>query len=131
MASSPYSLEQRFEFITECYKSGLSIPCWCSEHNIAPGTFYGWIRQVTNHGYELPDSLNYHPAVRKQEVVKIPVIADVCTDSCLNVIPSFQDMDLKNTSVLSAHIGNITLDIPSDIEQDFLTKIFKSFKECL
>ena len=21
-------------------------------------TFYGWIKQVTNHGYELPDSLN-------------------------------------------------------------------------
>ena len=56
-------------------------------------------------------------AARKQEVVKIPVIDDICTDSCLNVIPSFQDMDLKNTSVLSDHIGNITLDIPSDIEQ--------------
>lgn len=41
MASSPYSLEQRFEFITECYKSGFSIPCWCDEHNIAHGTFYG------------------------------------------------------------------------------------------
>ena len=59
MASSPYSLEQRFEFITDCYKSDLSIPCWCNEHNIIPSTFYGWINHVTNHGYELPDSLNY------------------------------------------------------------------------
>lgn len=38
---SPYSLEQRFEFIKDCYKSGLSIPAWCHDNNIAPGTFYG------------------------------------------------------------------------------------------
>ena len=93
MASSPYSLEHRFEFITECYKSGFFIPCWCDEHNIAHGTFYGWIRQVTNHGYELLDSLNFHPSAKKQEVIKIPVIDDVCTDFCLNVIPYFQDIN--------------------------------------
>lgn len=82
-------MKQRFEFITDCYKSGFSILCWCDKHNIAPGTFYGWFGQVTNHGYELPDSLNYHPSVKKQEVIKIPVIDDVRTDFCLNVIPSF------------------------------------------
>lgn len=38
---------------------------------------------------------------------------------------------LEKPLVLSAHIGGITLDIPQDIDQDFLIKIFKSFKECL
>lgn len=47
----------------------------------------------------------------------------------MNDFPSFNDTD--KLSVLSAHIGGITLDIPQDIDQDFLTKIFKSFKECL
>ena len=44
MGVSPYSLERRFEFIKNCYKSGLSIPAWCHDNNIAPGTFYGWIK---------------------------------------------------------------------------------------
>ncbi len=131
MGLSPYSLEQRFEFIKDCYKSGLSIPAWCHDNNIAPGTFYGWIKQVTSHGYEIPDSLNYRPAVKRQEVVKLPVIDDICADSYMNDFSSFNDTDIDKPLVLSAHIGGITLDIPQDIDRDFLTKIFKSFKECL
>ena len=128
---SPYSLEQRFEFIKDCYKSGLSIPAWCHDNNIAPGTFYGWIKQVPSHGYEIPDSLNYHPADKRQQVVKLPVIDDICADSYMNDFPSFNDTDADKPLVLFAHIGGITLDIPQDIDQDFLTKIFKSFNECL
>ena len=131
MGLSPYSLEQRFEFIKDCYKSGLSIPAWCHDNNIALGTFYGWIKQVTSRGYEIPDSLNYHPAVKRQEVVKLPIIDDIRADSYMNDFPSFNDTDSDKPLVLSAHIGDITLDIPQDIDQDFHTKIFKSFKECL
>ena len=105
MGLSPYSLEQRFEFIKDCYKSGLSIPAWCHDNNIAPGTFYGWIKQVTSHGYEIPDSLNYHPAVKRQEVVKLHVIDDRCADSYMNDFPSFNDTYADKPLVLSAHIG--------------------------
>ena len=92
---SPYSLEQRFEFIKDCYKSGLSSPVWCHDNNISPGTFYGWIKQVTSHGYEIPDSLNYHPAVK----------------------------DADKPSVLSAHIEGITLDIPQILTKISLQKL--------
>ena len=119
MGISPYSLEQRFEFIKDCYKSGLSIPAWCHNNNIAPGTFYGWIKQVTSHGYEIPDSLNYHPDVKRQEVVKLPVIDDICADSYMNRFSIINDTDADKPLVLSAHIGGITLDIPQDIDQDF------------
>ena len=93
MGISSYSLEQRFEFIKDCYKSGLSIPAWCHDNNIALGTFYGWIKQVTSRGYEIPDSLNYHPAVKRQEVVKLPIIDDIRADSYMNDFPSFNDTD--------------------------------------
>ena len=46
--TSHYSLDQRFSLVLDCYKSGLSIPSWCKEKGIAPGTFYGWIKQVSN-----------------------------------------------------------------------------------
>lgn len=102
MGISSYSLEQRFEFIKDCYKSGLSIPAWCHDNNIALGTFYGWIKQVTSRGYEIPDSLNYHPAVKRQEVVKLPIIDDICADSYMNDFPSFNDTDADKPLVLSA-----------------------------
>ena len=79
MGISPYSLEQRFEFIKDCYKSGLSIPAWCHDNNIAPGTFYGWIKQVTSHGYEIPDSLNYHPDVKRQRCKEHPLYVYHCS----------------------------------------------------
>lgn len=56
-------------------------------------------------------------------------VDDICADSYMNDFPAFNNTDKH--SVLSAHIGDITLDIPQDIDQDFLTKIFESFKECL
>lgn len=40
----------------------------------------------------------------------------------MNDFPSFNDADADRPSVLSAHIGDITLDIPQDIAQDFLKK---------
>lgn len=49
----------------------------------------------------------------------------------MNDFPSFNDTDADKPLVLSAHIRDISLDIPQDIDQDFHTKIFKSFKECL
>ena len=36
--ASHYSLEQRFSLVLDCYKSGLSIPSWCKEKGITPGT---------------------------------------------------------------------------------------------
>ena len=71
----PYSFEHRFEFIKDFFKSDLSIPAWCHDNNIAPSTLYGWIKQVTNHSYEIPDSLNYHPTVKSQKLL-----------SCLSLI---------------------------------------------
>ena len=93
MGVSPYSLEQRFEFIKDCYKSGLSIPAWCHDNKIAPGTFYGWIKQVTSHGYEIPDSLNYHPAVKDRKLLSYPSLMTYVLTSYINDFPSFNDTD--------------------------------------
>ena len=93
--TSHYSLEQRFSLVLDCYKSGLSIASWCKEKGIAPGTFYGWIKQVANKGYDVP-AFTRHGTAYKQEIVKVSVV-----------------------------------DIPSTIDQTFLSKIFKSLKECV
>ena len=67
--TSHYSLEQRFSLVLDCYKSGLSIPSWCKEKGIAPGTFYGWIKQVANKGYDVP-AFTRHGTYLKQDQMK-------------------------------------------------------------
>lgn len=38
---------------------------------------------------------------------------------------------LPDVPLITAHIGGATVDIPSNIDQVFLSKIFKSLKECV
>lgn len=119
---SPYSLEQRFEFIKDCYKSGLSSPVWCHDNNISPGTFYGWIKQVTSHGYEIPDSLNYHPAVKNRKLLSyLSLMTYVLVP--IQMISIINDTDADKPSVLSAHIEGITLDIPQILTKISLQKL--------
>ena len=129
--TSLYSLDQRFSLVLDCYKSGLPIPLWCREKGIAPGTFYGWIKQVSNKGYDIPD-FKRHRTACKQEIVKIPVVDQLDTVKCTDVFPAKDGNEvLSATSVITAHIGGTTVDIPSNIDQAFLSKIFKSLKECV
>ena len=128
--TSNYSLEQRFSLVLDCYKSGLSIPSWCMEKGIAPSTFYGWIKQVTNKGYDVP-SFSRHSATYKQEMVKVSVVDSLDTVPCADVLPATESKEaLTTVSVITAHIGDTTVDIPSTIDQTFLSKIFRSLKEC-
>ena len=123
--ASHYSLEQRFSLVLDCYKSGLSIPSWCKEKGIAPGTFYGWIKQVSNKGYDVP-GFTRHGTAYKQEIVRVSVV-----DS-LDVVPSMDGKAfLPDVPLITAHIGGAAVDIPLNIDQAFLSKIFKSLKECV
>ena len=121
--ASHYSLEKRFSLVLDCYKSGLSIPSWCKEKGIAPGTFYGWIKQVTNKGYDVP-AFTRHGTAYKQEIVKVSVVDSLDVVPCADVFPAIENKEvLATASVITAHIGGTTVDIPSTIDQTFLSKI--------
>lgn len=131
--ASLYSLDQRFSLVLDCYKSGLSIPAWCKENNIAPGTFYGWIKQVTNKGYDVP-AFKKHGTAYKQEIVKVAVVnsLDVEAVPCVDVFPAVENESvLADSSFITAHIGGVTIDIPSNVDLAFLSKNFKSLKVCV
>ena len=126
---SRYSIEQKFSLVLECYKSGLSIPSWCREKGIAPGTFYGWIKQVTDKGFDVPIFTKQSSAYN-QEIVKISVVDSLDVTSSVDIFPTIESKEVVATvSVITAHIGDTTIDIPSDIDQTFLSKIFKCLKE--
>ena len=129
--ASHYLLEQRFSLVLDCYKSGLSIPSWCKEKGIAPGTFYGWIKQVSNKGYDVP-TFTRHGTAYKQEFVKVSVVDSLDAVPCVDVVPSMEGKAfLPDVPLITAHIGGAAVDIPLNIDQAFLSKIFKILKECV
>ena len=84
-----------------------------------------------NKGYDIPD-FKRHRTACKQEIVKIPVVDSLDAVPCADVFPAKDGKEvLSATSVITAHIGGTTVDIPSNIDQAFLSKIFKSLKECV
>lgn len=129
--TSQYSLEQKFSLVLDCYKSGLSIPSWCRDKGIAPSTFYGWIKQVANKGYDVP-VFTRHGTAYNQEIVKVSVVDSLDAVPCVDILPATENKEvLPTASVITAHIGGTTVDIPSTIDHTFLSKIFKSLKECI
>ena len=83
----------------DCYKSGLSIPSWCKEKGIAPGTFYGWIKQVANKGYDVPD-FTRHGTAYKQEIVKVSVVDSLNVVPCADVFPAIENKEVPATAFI-------------------------------
>ena len=95
--ASHYLLEQRFSLVLDCYKSGLSIPSWCKEKSISPSTFYGWIKQVTNKGYDVP-AFSRHGTAHKQEIVKVSVVDSLDLVPCVDVSPALDNKEVLATA---------------------------------
>ena len=63
-------------------------------------------------------------------VIKADYLFRLDVTSCVDVVPTIESKEVEVTAtVITAHIGDITIDIPSDIDQTFLSKIFKCLKE--
>ena len=72
MANKRLDYDKIYELVMQCRQSGLSDKQWCLDNNIAPSTFYYWIRRLQQKAcYNLPEARrNDIPAVAvKQDVV--------------------------------------------------------------
>jgi transposase-like protein len=134
MSYSPYTIEERFSFITQCYQSGMSIYAWCKDNNIATGTFYSWIQQVKKSGFQVPKfpssrTSNNSAYSKKQDIVQVEVINDVSDDQP-HCKPQINTLPDTPSSVL-IHLGDASVEIPSDIDTAFLSKIMKAVRYSL
>jgi len=69
------SLEEQYELVLECRKSGLSDREWCFRKGIPQSTFYQWLNKLRNQAcYEIPETESGNSElsnIQKQEVVKL------------------------------------------------------------
>lgn len=69
------SLEEQYELVLECRKSGLSDRDWCFSKGIPQSTFYLWLRKLRDQAcYKIPETEARNLEVsniQKQDVVKL------------------------------------------------------------
>ena len=134
MSKLLYSVEQRLDFINDCYSSGLSVYAWCKEKEIAPGTFYSWIHHLKKQGCRLPDTvpenLRKKAVKESHEIVKVDIVEET-TFMEQNPSPQYQEPEnISGSSVLSIRIqiADVTLDIPESVNPAFLSQILQAVR---
>ena len=80
MANKRLDYDKIYELVMQCRQSGLSDKQWCLDNNIAPSTFYYWIRRLQQKAcYDLPET-----ASRRNDIPAVEVKQDVV---CVNIQP--------------------------------------------
>jgi hypothetical protein len=90
------SLEEQYELVLECRKSGLSDRDWCFSNGIPQSTFYLWLRKLRDQAcYKIPETESRNldiSNIQKQEVVRLnmypenpkyekPVLNEACSST--------------------------------------------------
>ena len=56
MANKKLYYDKIYDLVMQCRKSGLSDKQWCINNDIAPSTFYWWIKKLRQQAcYEIPE----------------------------------------------------------------------------
>lgn len=92
MADKKLYYDKIYDLVMQCRKSGLSDKQWCINNDIAPSTFYWWIKKLRQQAcYQVPEhnlKKNTDMTSEKQEVVCVNVLPKVTENTPL---PSEKD----------------------------------------
>lgn len=134
MSYSPYTIQERFDLVTTCLASGVSICTWCKENNIPTGTFYSWINQVKKSGYQVnyPQRNTSHQvevANLKQDVVKVDILQED-TDVIEYPQSSYKPVPSDNEvhQVLTLKSGSLSLEIPNGTDMTLLSQVISAMR---
>ena len=127
MYTSELTLEDQYNLVMECRQSGLTDLEWCDEHNIKPGTFYYWYKNLKRAGrYDIPNTKHLCAEVEtsiKQEVVKLSFNRPV--------LPVKADEEIQKASSLDIIFHDACVRITNDTDLNLLSKTLSVLKECL
>ena len=121
------SLEERYELILECRRSGQTDHQWLEEHGIRKSTFYNWISTFRKNGYpEIPEPLRQHSHHKPQvqEVVKLNIAPDPVYNMDRNV-PSPSAVS-GIAPVMEIVCGSMVVRLTNDIDPKLLASVLGS-----
>ncbi len=105
-----YSAQERYDYVMECRKSGLSDTAWCREKGIPQSTFYNWVLFLRKRGITEIDTVRPATIIPQvQEVVKLDIVSDgESVETSLPTIPNGSPMHIP-TETAMAPVIEITL----------------------
>ena len=67
------TLEEKFEIVSECRKSGMPAAQWLKERGVYEATYYGWIKQLKRAACSMPEPVREMSpeAVERNEIVRV------------------------------------------------------------
>ena len=87
MADKKLYYDKIYGLVMQCRKGGLSDKQWCINNDIAPSTFYWWIKKLRQQAcYEIPEhsfKCNTNIVTEKQDVVCVNVLPEVAENITL------------------------------------------------
>lgn len=115
MRSKRISVDEQFQLILDCRRSGLPDYQWCQINDINPATFYNWVSRLRKSGMPIPTASNKEMKIPAslQEVVKVNLIPDsvsvpapmkVEQNAC--IVTDLAARDLPTVEIL---LGNATI----------------------
>lgn len=121
MESKGLTLDEKYQLIMECRRSGLTDSLWCRQQGLSVNTFYCWVKRLRKLGYAVPAAhgKNTSPAP-SQDVVKVEVIPDRYE------MPAPYQPDQTYIPAIRIDIAGAHLEISNDAEPALLAGILKT-----
>ena len=129
MANKRLDYDKIYELVMQCRQSGLSDKQWCLDNNIAPSTFYYWIRRLQQKAcYDLTEAASRRddvPAVAvKQDVVCVNIQPDPATKVNERDLPDYPD-----SANVMLQYGNVRIALSDEFNEQTLKRVLLTLRE--
>lgn len=112
--------------IQDCRSSGMSDKDWCEQHHIPKSTFYHHVRQLKNSACQIQER-GCKLQTPIQQVVELSFVEEELQSnkSVQMHNGSFVSDEDASVSVITVHIGSITIDITNKAAEDTIKNTLK------
>ena len=112
--------------IQDCRSSGMSDKDWCERHQIPKSTFYHHVRQLKKSACQIQERTCKLPTPIQQVVELSFVEEELQADKSVQTHnDSFVSDEDTSVSVITVHIGSITIDITNKAAEDTIKNTLK------
>lgn len=128
MADKKLYYDKIYDLVMQCRKSGLSDKQWCIDNDIAPSTFYWWIKKLRQQAcYQVPEhnlKKNTDMTSEKQEVVCVNVLPKVTENTAL----PYEKDDTYRTPIVFQY-KNAYITLQDSFNEQTLLKLLNVLQE--
>ncbi len=120
------TMDEWYELIQECRRSGLSDAQWCREHDISRNTFNGAIKRLRKCSHAVPQCRHHDGlsdlTVASQDVVRINLIPDEGPKA--EVTPQ-ATTHLDNSRTIEISVGPAVVRVSNDADPLLLAQVLR------